>query len=1144
MKKQCFIFFFFVLNIGLMAQNNVRKVLLPYRDTIYIKDSLTIIPHSIVVQDSNFLAITDFVFFKNKIFFKIPNGDFIRRKVNIWLTYRVLPYDLDKKYSNLDSFQMQTQQKDNWLWQPYKDPKSNSILPDQKGLDYNGSFSRGVSVGNNQDLVVNSNFNLQMSGKLSSDIEINAAITDNNIPIQPDGNTAQLNQFDRIFIELKKKNMGLTAGDFELQKPNSYFMNYFKRVQGLSFSYFEKNKKGYQWQTKSAAAVSRGKFARQIIEAIEGNQGPYRLQGASGERFVIIVAGTEKIYMDGNLLKRGLENDYTIDYNQGILIFMPKILIKRELRIVAEFEYNDQNYVRSMYTSDAALNFRRGRVFFNLYGEQDSRSSGAQGELKANDKFLLANSGDAPEGILAGGIDTFDVFDPEKVLYKATFDAQGNAFFQYSQNKDSARYALKFVEVSASQGDYTLRQSATNGRVYTYVGVGKGNYLIGTRLNTPKLLQLYTAGFDYQLFKRRNATIKAEIALSNRDNNRFSSVDDADNFGLGTFLSYQQNFVWKKKWKISNYANFEQVQSRFQALNPYRAVEFARDWNIQNQSAKQEEQLFKGGFVLNRDSLGGLQYEFNRFQQSTFYEGNRHNASLQLERKGWFVSSSYNYLTSNTLNEKTTFERPKLDLKKIFNKKIIVGFYAEREKNNRNINDTLHKTSFYYDLWKVYVQIPTKKTFQTSIFYQERTDFFPIKNRFDGNIFTKEINANFSYRGKKGFSVGGNMAYRNLTVKEKKWTNQQAQETYLGRIDASLSKWKNAFWAQSSYELGSGQEQRIEYFYQKVETGKGNFTWRDVNRDAQIQQDEIFPVVFQDSANVVRFILPSNQFVRTNNLTISQIVNLVPKNAWAKDTAKWKKFAGRFATESAWQVLRKVKVGAAISPWNPFEQLAINDTALVAYSTNIRNVFHFNRSNIRFDAQIGSTDNSSRNILTTGYEIRSQKEFFFRTRWNLSKDFMLRNAFSQTIKVNESEFFPNRNYTIYSYAAEPELNWQPNRDFRLKTTYKFSQSIDTLEAKESALMHDINAEITFNKSVKTSIRSKFSYVSINYEGAKNSPVQYIMLNGLQNGNNYLWGLQLNQALNKTLQLELRYEGRKTGEVRIVHTGNMAIRAVF
>ena len=81
---------------------------------------------------------------------------------------------------------------------------------------------------------MNSALNLQLEGQLAETIHLTAAISDQNVPFQPEGNTQQLQQFDRIFLTLTNPIWNLTAGDVVLRNKPDYFLRYYKNIQGAA----------------------------------------------------------------------------------------------------------------------------------------------------------------------------------------------------------------------------------------------------------------------------------------------------------------------------------------------------------------------------------------------------------------------------------------------------------------------------------------------------------------------------------------------------------------------------------------------------------------------------------------------------------------------------------------------------------------------------------------------------------------------------------------------------------------------------------------------------------------------------------------------------------------------------------------------
>ena len=152
-------------------------------------------------------------------------------KDTLEVKYLTFPDFLTKTYSIYDDDKVVSNEAGKLY--TIKNPNKSTFKPFD-GLNTYGSITRGVTVGNNQNTVVNSNLDLQITGKLSDKVSLRASIQDSNIPLQDGGYSQKLDEFDQIFIELFSDKWNIRAGDLFLENRKSSFLNFNKKVQGIS----------------------------------------------------------------------------------------------------------------------------------------------------------------------------------------------------------------------------------------------------------------------------------------------------------------------------------------------------------------------------------------------------------------------------------------------------------------------------------------------------------------------------------------------------------------------------------------------------------------------------------------------------------------------------------------------------------------------------------------------------------------------------------------------------------------------------------------------------------------------------------------------------------------------------------------------
>jgi hypothetical protein len=1140
---------FVVLGAQVKAQNpssNLRNKLIPVRKGTVEIDSLSIIPNSLKIKgvDSSWYTVDPVNGTLNWI--NLPAAD------SIFVTYRVFPARLNAPAQRM-KFDTVMQK---FIIGPIDTRKGkkgqDENMFDFGNITYNGSFGRGLSFGNRQDVVVNSSLNLQLNGYLGDSIQLAAAISDNNIPIQPDGNTQNLNEFDQVFIQFSKKDWRFAIGDIDIRQNESYFLNFYKRLQGAMFENTSRIGKEQSNKVLVSGAVAKGKFTRNIFNGLEGNQGPYRLTGANNEMFFIVLAGTERVWIDGELLQRGEDQDYVINYNTAEVTFTPQRMITKDKRIQIEFEYADRNYLNAqLYVRDEVALSKKFKVNVGAFHNNDAKNSSINQTLNTDQKQFLADLGDSTQNAFYPSA-VRDTFATGKILYKkidTVFNATRDSIFIYSTDPGAELYAVSFTDVGQGRGDYQLDLAAnTNGKLFKWVspdalGNKTGNYVPATLLIAPRKQQVISVGGEY---RDRKFMAKTELAMSNFDVNTFSSKDKGNDQGFAArvILNNTKSLGGLRNVELITDLYGEHTDENFRPVERLRNVEFNRDWGLPFDATPADENLFNAGIGLKDKNNHSVRYNFSGFIRSNNYTAFRNNIAHSGEFDGLKFNNQFTYTSIDQEFQKGFYLRPSVDiskrLKKLRNYLIGVNYFLEHNELAYKQFDSLNLQSFSFDTWRAYMQSAEAPNKWGMSFFT-RADKLPSGNSLvrtdrsmNYNVFTELMKSeNHQFRL--------NATYRNLRVFDSKLTEQIPDQTILGRAEYLARVWRGALTGNLLYELGTGQEPRRNFAYLEVPAGQGEYTWIDYNNDGIQQMNEFEVARFQDQAKFIRVFTPTLEFQKANYLQFNYSFTFNPRSAINLAKAQgFTKLLSRIYLQSALQINRKT-ISEGLAEFNPFD-IPLSDSSLLTLDQLYSNTFSYNRYSSIWGVDVNNIRTSSRAFLSYGYETRKLNDWNTKTRFNIGKKYTLDMIARTVINKLITPQLNNRNFNIRGYALEPRFTYTKGTKFRVWVSYKWDNREN--EAGEESTSNSVNTEMKYNVVSNTALTTKFTFNQIGYNSPTNTTVAYIMLDGLLPGQNYLWTIDLTKRLTSFLELNLQYEGRKAGSSGIVNTGRAAIRALF
>jgi len=1139
---------------GLFGQNNYGIITvtdsIPINlDNEYQISNVSIIPftETISLRGSVLVRDKDYDFFYSTAVFTLSDTLPYSIFDTLIVTYQTVRLGLKKEYRRRSLIVRYDEQRGDTI-QVVK-TEGTGFTPETifgPGMQKSGTLIRGFTVGTTKDFTLNSGLRLQLSGKLTENIEVVAALTDQNTPIQPEGNTEKLEEIDKVFIQISHPNASGVFGDYNLNNRNGEFGVINRKLQGLMGTINFNPYSGY-----IAIAGQRGKFNTNNFNGIDEVQGPYQLTGLNGEKDIVVLAGTEKVFLDGIEMIRGENNDYTIEYSNATITFTPRKLITNASRIAVDFEYTDRRYARNFFGSGAlgSIFDDKLKIGVQYLQEGDDQDSPIDISLSEDDKKILSDAGDDPLKAVKSGVVLVepDSLGIRRGIYQAVdtlINSQPFTYYVFNPGDSLAIYNVSFSYVGENNGDY-VRDALGQ---FRFVGIGQGGYLPIVLLPVPQLKQLGNITASVNPFK--NVILNLEYAGSLWDKNRFSALDDGDNYGfaanfLFNVLPTHVSIGSVDLGKIGFSYKERFINSRFTSTDRFNEVEFDRLYNTTNSSTRDDEQFREAKLNLIPVEELNITSSAGFLRRGDSFKSNRFNNALRLsDQKKYNFYYNLDFVDTKNSTLKSKWLRQAADAHYIFWKlKPGFNFLAENKENRNDGIDSLLSGSLKYFELNPYLQLIDLDGLGVTVKYSYRDDYFPLKGVMEKESESRAQIYELTYRGIEEVSTSLNLTIRNRNYTEAfKQAGFLDTEQLLVRSQSKFKFWKSIVDGDLFYEVNTEKQAKLEKVFVRVEQGTGNYRYLgDLNNNGIADENEFEPTLFDGDFILVT--IPTDELfpvinLKTNTRWKIKYAEIFTPNTFLAEILK------PLSTETSWRIEEITREDELAKIYLlQLKYFQVPGVTIRGANFFLQDIFiNENRQDLSF--RFRYSQKFALSDFNSGIEKGYNRERSLRIRFRLVKEISIQTDIENATDNVDAPQPSTRSRQIVDNNVSSDFSYRPLKDLEVGFIFKFGRSEDSFPEKPTII--DLNSQLlrmnlSFAQTGRLRIEAERTELLAN---TSENFIPYELLNGNQPGKNYFWRLNFDFRVASFLQTTVSYDGRWQGEGRVIHTARAEARAYF